>query len=626
MIMIRDYLKELDINNIEKLSSIPDIDDREFWDGLSADLKEELIKEGLRVQGVPWPVILLSDYRDFYETGNRVNYEDKCFFRRIKLSALVMAECVENEGRFIRDILDGIYMILEESSWCHPAHNSHIRDAKQTNMPDITAPVIDLFAAETGAVIGVAELVLRPRLNAISDKITEHIEYEIKNRLLIPYLNEHFWWMGDEENKAINWTVWITQNILLSFFTRRGNFLTESEKEKILNQAALSTDYFVMSYGEDGCCDEGAQYYTHAGLCLFGILELLNDLGKGAFGGAFKELKIKNIASYIRKIYVGDGFYINYADCAARAGLRSAREYLFGKRCGDNELCAFAADDYKEEAWSERLLTMEHNLWYRILQAACHRELTEYPESFKGDREDVFFESTGLFVTRNDELLMAAKAGCNDDSHNHNDVGSVTVYKNNRPYLIDLGVETYSGKTFSEKRYEIWTMRSLFHNVPSFIDGGNEIEELPGEEYRAEEIELNSDQHKISMDISKAFGNSGMRAYIRSAMLTEKEIVISDEYDGDLDGLFNLMTYEEPKLIGQSSNEIQLAVGDLGVISIDIEPKSQDSEEETTAAIAENIQIERCPITDARLALTWKHDVYRIRIPFKAGKITAKIS
>lgn len=40
---------------------------------------------------------------------------------------------------------------------------------------------------------------------------------------------------------------------------------------------ALSSDYFIKDYGEDECCDEGAQYYRHAGLCLFHIMDVLNQ-------------------------------------------------------------------------------------------------------------------------------------------------------------------------------------------------------------------------------------------------------------------------------------------------------------------------------------------------------------
>ncbi len=48
----------------------------------------------------------------------------------------------------------------------------------------------------------------------------------------------------------------------------------------------------------------------------------------------------------------------------------------------------------------------------------------------------------------------------------HNDTGSVTVYKKRSPLLIDVGVESYTKKTFSSRRYEIWTMQSRYHICP----------------------------------------------------------------------------------------------------------------------------------------------------------------
>ncbi len=41
--------------------------------------------------------------------------------------------------------------ICEESAWQLPAHNSYIRDTPQLPLPDTTRPIVDLFAAETGA-------------------------------------------------------------------------------------------------------------------------------------------------------------------------------------------------------------------------------------------------------------------------------------------------------------------------------------------------------------------------------------------------------------------------------------------------------------------------------------------
>ncbi len=615
--MISDYCNAEVIGNMKTAISLPDISDRNFWDGLSKDLKNALVSEGEKRKNEAWPVIMLSDYRRFYEDGDRVSYEDKCFLRRKKLSAMVMAECVLNDGTFIKEILDGLYLIMEESSWCHPAHNSHIRDAKQTNMPDITNPVIDLFAAETGAVIGVAEYLLRPVLSGISPLITVHTDHAIRERLIVPFLNEHFWWMGDDENKAINWTVWIVQNILLSAFTRSEDAITAEERAGIIGQAVESTDYFIDSYGEDGCCDEGAQYYSHAGLCLYGILDILNDIADGIFEDVFKKNKIRNIANYIRKIYVDDGYYINFADCAAKAGPRSAREFCFGKACGDNGLCSMAADDYRIGDWNIRLLTEENNLWYRLIQAMTHEEMMRYRHVDSEPESDVFFESTGMMISRNNTFVLAAKAGNNADSHNHNDVGSVTLYKEGNPLLIDLGVETYTARTFSDKRYEIWTMQSVYHNLPTFYDGHETIMERAGAKYAAKDVVFDADEHSLSMDIAPAFGNKHIVSYKRKVRLAEDRVIIDDFYDGDFDGVLGFMTYEEPSVSdksGDEGDEINVRIGGLGRLVI-----------RENSIKAADISIEKCAITDERLKISWKHDCYRIRIPFRRGNIRVEI-
>jgi hypothetical protein len=71
-------------------------------------------------------------------------------------------------------------------------------------------------------------------------------------------------------------------------------------------------------------------------------------------------------------------------------------------------------------------------------------------------------------------LFLAMKGGDNNESHNHNDVGSFIVYKNGKPVLIDAGVGEYTKQTFSPDRYKIWSMQSLYHNLPSF-DGVGQV-------------------------------------------------------------------------------------------------------------------------------------------------------
>lgn len=49
----------------------------------------------------------------------------------------------------------------------------------------------------------------------------------------------------------------------------------------------------MKDYGADGCCNEGAQYYRHAGLTLWGCLEILSNVAPEAFRPLFRETKIK---------------------------------------------------------------------------------------------------------------------------------------------------------------------------------------------------------------------------------------------------------------------------------------------------------------------------------------------
>ncbi|MBQ1492263.1 MAG: hypothetical protein IIZ39_09910, partial [Blautia sp.] len=176
---------------VEKL--FPDISHREVYENLSGTLREEIIKAGEEAAGVPWPALYLSDYRAFCQSGDRAAFEEKYFSRSLKLSTLVMAELMEDHGRFLGDILDGLFLLLGEDSWCLPAHNAYVRDTPQFPIPDKSRPVIDLFAAETGAIVAMTEYLLRPRFIKIGEAISRSVDKELEERLHRPFEREHFW-------------------------------------------------------------------------------------------------------------------------------------------------------------------------------------------------------------------------------------------------------------------------------------------------------------------------------------------------------------------------------------------------------------------------------------------------
>lgn len=602
----------------------PPITDRTAWTSLLKAWKDASIRLGENYLNFDFPCLSATDFMDFFRTGNRTLYEDKLFGKRHALNALVLAECIEDEGRFMDDIINGIFSICEESAWQLPPHNSYRRDAPQLLLPDSTAPVLDLFACETGAVLGTVYYLLKDRLEAVSPFITKRILHELEHRIFTPYIREHFWWMGNGREPMNNWTIWCTQNVLLSVFLTKAE---EDLKRQVFLKACQSTDYFLAEYGEDGCCDEGAQYYRHAGLCLFNVMEILNGVTDGYFASLYQEPKLRNIALYILNVHIDGKYYVNFADCSPVAGRAGVREFLFAERIQNHDMMLFAARDFRAGGADCLLLPKENNLYYRLQNGFTATRITEYfhthPEALQ--HRDIYYESVGLFLVRDSSLCLAVKAGDNADSHNHNDTGSFTVYKNGMPFLIDVGVESYTKKTFSNRRYEIWTMQSAYHNLPTV----NGFMQQDGEQYSAKDViyHIGEEFCEISMNIAAAYPkDAGLRIYKRTASLIKgKEILIYDCFTFDPGNssakrkpperncvMLSLMTYEKPMKIKTPVNDqenipakdnVSIKIGDLGTIH---------------AENAKLRQIEEIPITDARLQTAWEHGIYRILL-YAAG-------
>lgn len=588
------------------------ITERKAWDGLDRQWREETLRLGEEYLGFEWPYLTATEFMDFCRTGNRSRYEDRYFPKRRALAALVLAECVENKGRFMDDIVNGIFAICDESAWNLPAHNWHFFGTNYP-IPDVTNPIIDLFACETGAVMATTLYLLEPSLEKMGAPVAKRIRYELKRRVYTPYLTERFEWMGNGKDRLNNWTPWCTQNVLLSAFLVSG---CEDRRKEILEKACRSVDYFLDEYGDDGCCDEGAQYYHHAGLCLGIIQELCNEVTQGAFEGIAKETKIRNMADYLFKVHVDDIYYVNFADCSPVAGRCAAREYLFAKMTENPAMMAFTADDFRRGLPYTLLIREENNLFCRLMNGFTISELRQFAAE-PTPPPDVYYPSVGLMMVRDEKLVLAAKAGDNGDSHNHNDVGSFTVYRNGKPLFIDVGVETYSRKTFSEHRYEIWTMQSSYHNLPEI----NGYMQLPGQEYCAGEVRCDLEKCVLRMDLAGAYpAESRIASYQRTARLNKgQDIVIEDRFlwkegGGEENKLtLSLMTYEKPVLCEAGKDGAEcLKIGEEGG--------------RLTLENARVSAVEEIPITDDRLQNAWKHEVYRILVRPEGDKIVLRIS
>ena len=137
------------------------------------------------------PALKFSEYRMFFETGNRMIYEKKYFAKRIRMNCFALLSLIypENEEYMIK-LQDTIWAICDEYSWVVPAH---IRD-----FPAIDKHTIDLFASETGYALSEIKFLLGDRFDEL---LNNRISDEIQIRIIDRFIN---YVQGWEENYA-NW-------------------------------------------------------------------------------------------------------------------------------------------------------------------------------------------------------------------------------------------------------------------------------------------------------------------------------------------------------------------------------------------------------------------------------------
>lgn len=509
----------------------PTASDRQAWEGLPESVRKDLIANGEKRLGYNWPDLPATLFLEFAREGNRSRYETVHFDRRYALTDLLIAECVEGKGRFLDDIANGVWALCEESFWGLPAHMGAQKAG--SGLPDPAEPIVDLFAAETGESLAWTDYLLGEQLDKVSPMIRKRILLEMDRRILTPCLTrEDFGWMGFAGGRVNNWNPWCNASWLTC------TLLVEPDADRRIAAVAKivhSLDHFLDAYADDGGCDEGPGYWGRAGASLFDCLELLH----GATGGqidVYDRPLIQEIGRYIYRVHIADDTFVNFADASAQAHPPAELVYRYGKRIGDDRLAAFGAYLHSREQGG--FAGAKDYTVGRYLSEIFHAAELDAVRASAPLPRDVWLDGIQVMTARcregtSDCYFVAAKGGHNAESHNHNDVGNFIVYMNGRPILIDIGVETYSRKTFSSQRYEIWTMQSAWHNLPTI--GG--VMQSPGGQFAAKDVqyEADDDHAQLKLDIASAYPrDAGLKSWVRTVRLNRgRHVAISEEYSLD---------------------------------------------------------------------------------------------
>ncbi|RYF86599.1 MAG: heparinase, partial [Chitinophagaceae bacterium] len=274
----------------------PAIDDRSAWSKADKEMMEQYLRQADSLINYNWPGIPATTSLLIERTGDRDEYQLMSFKKRNVLGTMLIAEIYENKGRFIDPIINGVWSICEESWWGVPAHLP--RGKAYMGLVDVTAPFVDLFAAETATFLSWVDYFLGAKLDAVSPQIRKRIYVETNRRVFEPLMTRPHGWMTKNANgrPPNNWNPWICSNWL--------NAALLLEKDEIKRVAMVGKvlkvlDEFLNPYPQDGGCDEGPGYWDAAAASLYDNISLLNLATNNAFRYIYEDEKVRNMGRFI---------------------------------------------------------------------------------------------------------------------------------------------------------------------------------------------------------------------------------------------------------------------------------------------------------------------------------------
>lgn len=352
----------------------------------------DAINNGKKYINNDWSPLTASMYTDTRSEGYRDEYRK----RRVALACLALAEFAERKGRFLKDIIDGIWCICEESTWRMPDGGG--------KLPDAYMPRFDTDAAKTASLLAVCTHIFRKEL---PNELKNRVYYEAERRVFKPFYDS-----CDINTEAAAHT-----------FTACIFAESDEEKRRAMTDKILELSDVYLDEVQTGKVNENNERSMYNRIAyLFDIPELLYNVTDQKFS-VFSDEKIRLAAEAIYKAHLGsDGF----SETASEPD--GARIYLFGKRMDYKKLRDFGASEYLKI--DDKTLPDSINLFHKLYSYKHASEIIDYGDNFDA-QECGYIESMDLFVKKTKDFSVAVKGG-------RNSAGNFMAYLENEPYVVDL--------------------------------------------------------------------------------------------------------------------------------------------------------------------------------------------
>ncbi|MEW6356469.1 MAG: heparinase II/III family protein [Planctomycetota bacterium] len=428
------------------------ITDRAAWDALAKHAGYKgVIRSAEGFLTAPIPDLSDEQFLDFSRTGNRTRWQTISSRRQSRLAPLVLAECVENKGRFLKPIEEIIRVLCSERTWVYPAHDRNLTNFYGKSID------IDLRSASLAHDLATANFLLGDKLSA---EVRQLIRDNLMRRVLNPYRDmvngkrQINWWMKTTSNWNAVCLAGVTGAALATLESREGRaFFIAAAEEYSRN--------FLSGFPPDGYCTEGLGYWNYG----FGHYVILSEAICQATSGGVDPMarpEVQEPAKFGARIEIMNGVYPAFADCGVNARPSADIMWFVSRRF---RLGLRRWEEYDPVSPGG----LYGSMMYSFPNSASKTPPAEAPQVDIGQRS--WFNDAGILICRPGDraacrMGVALKGGHNAEHHNHNDVGSYVVVVGQQAVLLDPGSEVYTGRTFSKDRYVSNVLNSYGHAVP----------------------------------------------------------------------------------------------------------------------------------------------------------------
>lgn len=552
---------------------LPTYADNEVWtsfveDDLTAPLVTEICNRAATLTGANIPHLPASLYLDYHRTGNRTRYQEPFEERRTRLTLFTLAECFERTGAYLDDILNYAWAICEQSTWLLPAHLEHNERQDRDGLPGVVTDedaYVSLRSAEIAQQLAELDYVLHDRLHAT---LRERIRHEVERRVLTAYeVREDFFWMEPPTN---NWNPRCNVATAIAAL----HLLEDPDRQaRILAKAISNIEYYLADFDPDGCTAEGIRYWNAGFGKYVQLAAHLHTRTAGRYSLLTPPI-IDKIAEYPLKVELSRGRFIPFSDVTETAVVDPFTACWLGQHMDHPWLAARGRQELETEPSLDPFLDSKTIDVLRVLDQIRQvpRDWTTQPPP-----QRVHFSGYDWWISRAepenpDGLVVAAKGGHNDESHNHNDLGSIVLHVGGESLLTDPGAAVYDAEYFTDRRYESIAARSFGHSVP-YLNG---TEQAAGAEYSATVLHRSDggDADTFALDLSGAYPDeAGIEALERTLTLDRlaNRLIVEDEATftrAENDFVEVLVSYFPMEA---TDNGIEVR-GDVGRATVDAEP------------------------------------------------------